>query len=136
MSLTPRPQAQSLLTRCTVEGIGRTHGHLIYAATPAGGRWRGGDLARAEWGGVRRGDILEWREARCSVVGAPQGSYMDIGAPEHTAVVVADAPVPRDLDYEEEGTEMHPRELEPIEVVEQSAREVSRFSLLPCQAVP
>lgn len=79
--------------------IGRTHGHLIYAARvdqdqEQHGRWRGGDRVRAHGGGIRRGDIIEWRTAKCSEVGAPKGSYVTLGAPDHTGIVVDNAIVP------------------------------------------
>jgi DnaJ domain/CSL zinc finger len=82
-----------------VTSIGRTHGHLIYAAKAEKGkgqcgRWRGGDRIRNNWGGIRRGDIIEWKTARCSEAGAPKGSYMTLGAPEHTAVIISNSPVP------------------------------------------
>lgn len=82
--------------------IGRTHGHLIYGgrADPIKGqcgRWRGEDRVRAHWGGIRRGDIVEWRSVRCREVGAPKGSYSTLGAPDHTAVVVDNSPVPEHL---------------------------------------
>lgn len=62
--------------------IGRTHGHLIFAGQGARnkedqkGRWRGGDRKREEWGGVRRGDIVEWYRSTCSEVGARKGSWV------------------------------------------------------------
>jgi hypothetical protein len=82
--------------------IGRTHGHLIYAAKADPikgqcGRWRGGDRVREHWGGIRRGDIIEWRAARCSELDGVRGSYVTLGNPEHTAVVIANSPVPERL---------------------------------------
>lgn len=88
--------------------IGRTHGHLIYAAKAENGkgqcgRWRGGDRIRNNWGGIRRGDIIEWKTARCSEAGAPKGSYMTLGAPEHTAIIISNSPVPDRLSQRQGG---------------------------------
>lgn len=65
-----------------LETIGRTHGHLIFAGEGGSskeeqvGRWRGGDRKRDDWGGVRRGDIVEWYKTTCSEVGARKGSWV------------------------------------------------------------
>lgn len=88
--------------------IGRTHGHLLFAgkADPVKGqcgRWRGGDRMRSNWGGIRRGDIVEWRTAKCRELNGAPGSYVTLGAPEHTAVIIDNAPVPERLSAIEKG---------------------------------
>lgn len=79
--------------------IGRTHGFLLYAGKADEvqgqcGRWRGGDRIRAHGGGIRRGDIVEWRTVKIRIKESAPGSWATLGAPDHTAVVVADSPVP------------------------------------------
>lgn len=101
-----------------VPSIARTHGHLVFAGRALGrgggdGRWRGGDDR------VRRGDIVEWRSARVSTVGAPPGSYMTLGNPEHTAVVVREARPTREP---ADGEALAPAEIGALEVMEQSVQ--------------
>jgi hypothetical protein len=99
-----------------VPSLSRTHGHLIFEGRADGkgrtrGRWRGGDDR------VRRGDIVEWRNVKINVVGARAGSWVTLGDPDHTAVVVRDSEpsvVPVD------GEALSPVELGTLEVVEQS----------------
>ena len=99
-----------------VPSLSRTHGHLIFEGRADGkgrtrGRWRGGDDR------VRRGDIVEWRTVTINVVGARAHSWVTLGVPDHTAVVVRDSEpsvVPVD------GGALSPAELGTLEVVEQS----------------
>lgn len=82
--------------------IGRTHGFLIFAGKADEvqgqcGRWRGGDRLRANGGGVRRGDIVEWRTVKIGMKGGVPGSYATLGAPDHTAIIIEDSPVPERL---------------------------------------
>ncbi|KAH9948519.1 hypothetical protein B0H21DRAFT_846725, partial [Amylocystis lapponica] len=100
--------AQFAYVPAPVPSVARTHGHLLFAGRPAGGRWRGGDDR------VRRGDVVEWRTAR--VVRGP-GQWSTLGAPDHTAVVVADAEPAVGL---VDGLWVRPAELGTLEVVEQS----------------
>lgn len=88
-----------------MQTIGRTHGHLIFACRADEvhgqiGRWRGGDRIRNHWGGIRRGDIIEYRAAKLGIAGQP-GATMRMGnppsQPDHTGVVVSNAPVPERL---------------------------------------
>lgn len=70
--------------------IDRTHGVLLYYASvshPDDQTWHAQD------GYVRAGDIVEWRSVRIREKGMARGSYVTLGDPEHTAVVVsADVP--------------------------------------------
>ncbi|KAI8972606.1 hypothetical protein BD414DRAFT_510366 [Trametes punicea] len=97
-----------------VPSICRTHGHLIYEGRAADngrtqvGRWRGGDDR------VRRGDIIEWREAKLSR--GPHARWT-LGNPDHTAIIVRDM-VPRTAVAD--GMMVPPRALGTVEVVEQS----------------
>lgn len=86
--------------------IGRTHGFLLYAGKADElqgqcGRWRGGDRIRAHGGGIRRGDIVEWRTVKIRIKGSAPGSWATLGAPDHTAIVVADSPVPERLSFKD-----------------------------------
>ncbi|PWN42842.1 hypothetical protein IE81DRAFT_322980 [Ceraceosorus guamensis] len=107
------------------EPISYTLGHLVYAGeADAGGRWRGGDYA------LRRGDILQWKSARCSHVHSPAGSYVDLGAPDHTAVLLSDASAPEWYHALASAADPHdappmaPQHLGHLTVMEQSARSV------------
>ncbi|KAI0742637.1 hypothetical protein C8Q80DRAFT_918156 [Daedaleopsis nitida] len=97
-----------------VPSISRTHGHLIYEGRAANkgrtqsGRWRGGDDR------VRRGDIVEWREAR---VGMGPHAWGILGNPDHTAVIVCDM-VPKT--GVGDGMAVLPAQMGTLEVVEQS----------------
>lgn len=97
-----------------VPSISRTHGHLVYEGKASNkgrvqmGRWRGGDDR------VRRGDIVEWREAR---VGMGPLSWGILGNPDHTAVIVSDM-VPKTSVVD--GQAVPPSQMGTLEVVEQS----------------
>ncbi|KAI0772468.1 hypothetical protein BD413DRAFT_545777 [Trametes elegans] len=97
-----------------VPSIARTHGHLLYEGRAADkartqrGRWRGGDDR------VRRGDIVEWRQAR---VGQGRNGWSVLGDPDHTAVIVSEM-TPRATVAD--GLEVPPRDLGTLEVIEQS----------------
>ncbi|KAH9916277.1 uncharacterized protein BXZ73DRAFT_53896 [Epithele typhae] len=97
-----------------VKSVARTHGHLLFAGRAADkgavmrGVWRGGDDR------VRRGDVVEWRSARC---GVGERAWAVLGNPEHTAVIVADM-VPRVA--VRDGMAVKPSELGTLVVVEQS----------------
>ncbi|UZJ52333.1 hypothetical protein CBS101457_001653 [Exobasidium rhododendri] len=83
--------------------IGRTHGFLLFAGKADEvkgqcGRWRGGDRFGSRGGGVRRGDIVEWKSAKCRLKGSPAGSYVILGSPEHTAIIVQDSPLPKRIE--------------------------------------
>ena len=97
-----------------VPSISRTHGHLVYEGRAAdkgrtqAGRWRGGDDR------VRRGDIVEWREAR---VGMGPRAWGVLGNPDHTAVIVSEM-VPKTSVAD--GMMVPPSQMGTLEVVEQS----------------
>jgi len=102
--------------------IGRTHGHLLFNATAGKpGIWRGSETA------IRRGDVVQWLSAKIKPVGQPHVK-MTLGEPDHTAIVVSDAAV----DELESGyrapdgllRELHAGSIGPLEVIEQSVREV------------
>lgn len=99
-----------------MQSIGRTHGHLIYACRAdekhgQSGRWRGGDRIRNNWGGLRRGDIIEYRAARLRVADQPRMT-MRMGnppsQPDHTGVVVSNTPVPERLSERQRNTARKP----------------------------
>ena len=97
-----------------VPSISRTHGHLIFEGNADSngvvqfGRWRGGDDR------VRRGDIVEWRNAR---VGMGPYGHATLGNPDHTAVIISET-VPRVAVAD--GQAVKPSELGVLQVVEQS----------------
>lgn len=99
-----------------VPSLSRTHGHLIFEGKAMGkgnmaGRWRGGDDR------VRRGDIVEWRNVKINTVDASPYSWVTLGEPDHTAVIVRDSQPSRPP---VNGQSLSPVELGSLEVVEQS----------------
>lgn len=94
-----------------VPSISRTHGHLIFEGKVSGdgavqaGRWRGGDNC------IRRGDIVEWREAR---INTSANAWSILGA--HTAIVVRES-----MPALGEGDRMRPVDIGSLEVVEQTS---------------
>lgn len=77
---------------------------------------------------MRRGDIVQWLSVKIKLVGQPLMT-MTLGEPDHTAIVVADAPIsslgaPGGGEWDGGLRPLHSSAIGALEVIEQSVREL------------